>query len=81
MKTVNRMNRYQLIKENQDMTFQFIKNGILSYQIIRDTEIFESYTEMDNITKELKYILLGEQYELSSERIRQIITQMERTIT
>lgn len=44
-------------------------------------EIYDSYLELDENIKELKYIELGEIYELSSKRIEQIIYQMERTIS
>lgn len=76
------MNRYDLLKKHEAITFQFVKNGILSYMIIRDIEIYEAYNAIDdNITKELKYILLAEQYELSVKRIEQIIYNMQSVIT
>lgn len=75
------MNRYQLLKKNEKLIFQFVRNGILSYQIIRDIEIYERFNEMDESVKDLKYLVLAEQYELSSNRIEQIITQMNRTIS
>lgn len=75
------MNRYDLLKKHEAITFQFVKNGILSYMIIRDIEIYEAYNALDdNITKELKYIILGEQYELSVKRIEQIIYNMTNKI-
>lgn len=75
------MNRYDLLKKHKAITFQFVKNGILSYMIIRDIEIYEAYNALDdNITKELKYIILAEQYELSVKRIEQIIYNMTNKI-
>lgn len=74
------MNRYQLLKQNDSMVFLFVKNGILSYQVIRDMEIFEEFNRLQNLTNELKYILLGEQFELSAKRIEQIITSMKNEI-
>ena len=75
------MTRYELLKKNEKIIYQFIKNGILSYMVIRDIEIFESLNDMeDTIGKEMKYILLGEQYELSTDRIKQIIHQMLKEI-
>lgn len=75
------MNRYELLKENQELIFKFVKNGILSYMMIRDIEMYENYLMLDKeITKDIKYILLGEQYELSNDRIKQIIYQMEKEI-
>ncbi len=75
------MNRYELLKNNENITFQFVKNGILSYMILRDIEIFETYSALeDNITKEMKYIILAEQYELSVKRIEQIIYNMTNSI-
>ena len=75
------MNRYELLKENQELIFKFVKNGILSYMMIRDIEMYENYLILDKeITKDIKYILLGEQYELSNDRIKQIIYQMEKEI-
>ena len=76
------MNRYELLKKNDTITFQFVKSGILSYMILRDIEIYESYNAIDeNITKELKYIILSEQYELSVKRIEQIIYNMQSVVT
>ncbi|MEW5675542.1 hypothetical protein ABGT15_04455 [Flavobacterium enshiense] len=74
------MNRYQLLKRNEKLIFQFVRNGILSYQIIRDIEIYERFDEMEEPIKDVKYLVLGEQYELSPNRIEQIITQMNRII-
>jgi hypothetical protein len=43
--------------------------------MIRDIEIYETYLNLnDNITKEIKYILLSDQYRLSPDRIKQIIS-------
>lgn len=75
------MTRYELLKKNEKIIYQFIKNGILSYMMLRDIEIFESLNDMeDTIGKEMKYILLAEQYELSTDRIKQIIHQMLKEI-
>lgn len=75
------MTRYELLKKNEKIIYQFIKNGILSYMVIRDIEIFESLNELEDIiSKEMKYLLLGEQYELSTDRIKQIIHQMLKEI-
>ncbi|MFV8339149.1 hypothetical protein ACNQGL_07745 [Flavobacterium sp. LB3P21] len=75
------MTRYELLKKNEKIIYQFIKNGILSYMLLRDIEIFESLNELeDTIGKEMKYILLAEQYELSTDRIKQIIHQMLKEI-
>jgi hypothetical protein len=74
------MNKYELLKINK-LIYQFVKNGILSYLMIRDIEIYETYLNLnDNITKEIKYILLSDQYELSPDRIKQIIYQMQNDI-
>lgn len=49
--------------------------------IIRDIEIYESFNQLDDsISKEMKYILVGEQYELSTKRIEQIIYNMNSKI-
>ena len=75
------MTRYELLKKNEKIIFQFIKNGILSYMVLRDIEILESLNDIeDTIGKEMKYILLAEQYELSTDRIKQIIHQMLKEI-
>ncbi len=74
------MNRYQLLKENEELIFQFVKNGILSYQCIRDMQIFEEFNEMNELTNDLKYILLGEQFELSAKRIEQITRSMNNEV-
>lgn len=71
------MNRYELIKSNEELTFQYVKNGILSYQIIRDMDIYEKFNSLDNLTNEIKYILLADEFELSKSRIEQIITSMK----
>jgi hypothetical protein len=61
------MNKYELLTENKQLIYQFVKNGILSYLMIRDIEIYETYLNLnDNIT--IKYIL-SDQYELSPDRI------------
>jgi hypothetical protein len=47
------MNKYELLTENKQLIYQFVKNGILSYLMIRDIEIYETYLNLnDNITKE-----------------------------
>lgn len=74
------MNRYELIKSNEELTFQYVKNGILSYQIIRDMDIYEKFNSLDNLTNEIKYILLADEFELSKSRIEQIITSMKSEI-
>ena len=75
------MNRYELLKENQELIYKFIKNGILSYMMIRDIEMYENYLSLDeNITKEIKYMVLADEYELSNDRIKQIIYQMQKDI-
>lgn len=76
------MNRYQLLKNNTNIIFQFIKNGILSYQVNRDIEIYETYLAMndDNVTKEVKHLILADTFELSPKRIEQIIYNMEKVI-
>ncbi|MNG39334.1 hypothetical protein D3C84_1273710 [compost metagenome] len=49
--------------------------------IIRDIEIYENFNQLENdIGKEMKYILLAEQYELSTDRIKQIIYNMNSKI-
>ena len=76
------MNRYQLLKKNENLIFQFVKNGILSYQIIRDMEIYERYDELgDEIeNNQFKYLLLSEEHSLSEKSIERIIYQMNRVI-
>lgn len=72
------MNRYELLKKNEDVMFQFVKAGILSYQVIRDIEIYEAYVSNDVNNNSMKYILLGEDYELSPRRIEQIVVNMQK---
>lgn len=75
------MTRYNLIKNNDNIIFQFVKNGILSYMILRDIEIYNEYKKLElNITKEMKYLILAEMFELSNDRIKQIIYCMESEI-
>jgi hypothetical protein len=75
------MNRYELLNQNKELIYLFVKNGILSYMMIRDIEMYENYLNLDNhITKEIKYIILAEDYELSPKRIEQIIYQMQNEI-
>ena len=74
------MNRYQLLKDNEDTIFQFVKSGIMSYQIIRDIEIYERYLELDEYSNQMKYILLSEEFELGVKRIEQIIYQMMKQV-
>ena len=69
--------RYQLLKANEETMFSFVKAGILSYQIIRDCEIYEQFIQLgDEISSQAKYLILGSDYELSSKRIEQIINTM-----
>lgn len=76
------MNRYQLIKKNKNIIHTFVKNGILSYMVLRDIQIFEAFQQQEkDLPKELKYILLAEQFELSTDRIKQIIYNMQSLIT
>lgn len=75
------MNRYQLLKQNNEINYIYLKNGIISYQLIRDMEIYEKFNQLESITKEMKYILLGEEFELSKYRIEQIISTMNTQIT
>jgi hypothetical protein len=71
------MNKYELLTENKQLIYQFVKNGILSYLMIRDIEIYETYLNLnDNIT----IYILSDQYELSPDRIKQIIYQMQNDI-
>lgn len=45
--------------------------------IIRNIEMYENFNQLeDGIGKEMKYILIAEQYELSTDRIKQIIYNM-----
>lgn len=78
------MNKYQLLKHNEDTIYQFVKNGILSYQIIRDISIFEDFNKLESQSNiknvEVRYSLIGDEYELSSKRIEQIILQMQKDI-
>ena len=75
------MNRYQLLKKNEAINFKYVKNGILSFMIIRDIEIYESFNTIpDTVIKEMKYVLLAEQYDLSTDRIKQIIYNMQTII-
>jgi len=74
------MNRYEYLKENEEIIFQFIKNGIISYQLLRDMDMYNSYESMNQITNELKYIVLAEDYELSTQRVKQIILNMKNEI-
>lgn len=59
---------------------QFVSAGILSYQVYRDIEIYEKFNEMDMKNNEVKYMFLGEEFELSSIRIQQIIYNMQKKI-
>jgi DNA polymerase III delta prime subunit len=74
------MNRYELLKNNENLIFQFVKNGILSYMMIRDIEIIENFIQLEDVPKEMRYIMLAEQYELSTDRIKQIIYNMNSKI-
>jgi DNA polymerase III delta prime subunit len=76
------MNRYQLLKDNEDTIYLFVKAGILSFRILRDIDIYESYLEHDEEIKnnQLKYILLAEQYELAEKTIEQIVYSMQKDI-
>lgn len=76
--------KYQLLKDNENTIFQFIKNGIMSYQVIRDMEIYNAFIALEakgNLKNtDLRYALLGDEYELSAKRIQQIINSMQNEI-
>lgn len=72
------MTRYELLKNNEDVMLQFIKAGVLGYQVIRDIEIYELFMQLNLKNNEAKYMYLGEVYELSSIRIQQIIYNMQK---
>jgi myo-inositol-1-phosphate synthase len=75
------MTRYELLKQNERINYKYVKNGILSYQIIRDIEIYESFNSLkENIGKEMKYVMISEQYDLSTDRIKQILYNMQTVI-
>jgi hypothetical protein len=42
------MNKYELLTENKQLIYQFVKNGILSYLMIRDIEIYETYLNLND---------------------------------
>jgi hypothetical protein len=73
------MTRYELLKANEDTMYQFIKAGILSFQVIRDIEIFERYQELEGLlNQEAKYMILSDEYELSIKRIQQLVLNMQK---
>jgi hypothetical protein len=78
------MTRYQLLKENEDTVYHFVKAGILTYKIIRDMEMFESFLVLEEEEKEMfneiKYIILAEKYELKDKTVEQIIYQMKKEV-
>lgn len=75
------MNRYELLTKHKNIIFTFIKNGILSYQINRDMEIYELFLTLEDTQfNEEKYIILGEQFELTPKRIQQILFNMNKNI-
>ena len=73
------MNRYQFIKENEDILLQFIRKGIITLNIIRDMEIYEAFKAM-KYPKQYKdrYIELANAFDLSPNRIEQIIYAMSK---
>ena len=75
----NKMNRYNFIKDHEDILLQFIRKGIISYQIIRDTEIYEAFKAMKfPKNRQDKYIELANEFELSPARIEQICYSMSK---
>lgn len=74
------MIRYELLKQNEEIIYQFIKNGIMSYQILRDLEIYQRFLELNEETNELKFWLIADEFELSKSRIEQIIMNMRKEI-
>ena len=53
------MTRYELLKNNEDVMLQFIKAGVLGYQVIRDIEIYELFMQLNLKNNEAKYMDLG----------------------
>jgi tyrosine-protein phosphatase YwqE len=74
------MNRYQLLKENENILYQLVRNGIITVLVMRDMEIYERYEAMTITNNESKYLLLGDEYELSTKRIQQIVYNMQSKI-
>ena len=73
------MSRYQFLKENEDILLQFIKEGIISLNIIRDMEIYETFKSYKKqIQFKDRYIELANEFELSPNRIEQIILGMSK---
>ena len=70
------MNRHELITENKDVIHTFVKNGIISYMILRDIDIYNEFLLLGDAKKELKYIILADKFELSIDRIKQIVYSM-----
>ena len=72
--------RYQLLKENEEIIYLFIKNGIITSLIIRDIEIYKTFIKLEESIKnfELRYSLIGEEYELSAKRVEQIVLSMQK---
>jgi hypothetical protein len=72
--------KYQLLKDNEDILFTFIKNGILSSLILRDIEIYNAFTKLEAKIKnnELRYAIIGDEYELSAKRVEQIVYIMQK---
>lgn len=63
------------------IVYKMVRNGLMDYSIIRDIEITNNYKAMnDNLSKQIKYELLSDEYELSSERIKQIILKLTKDI-
>lgn len=70
------MTKYQLLKKEDRVMWQFIKKGIISYQILRDIQIVEQFEALEPLSNEARYEVLASDFELSSRRIKQIIQSM-----
>jgi hypothetical protein len=72
------MTRYEILKANEEAMWLFIQNGILSYQVIRDLEIYQEFISLGDLSNAAKYLILADSYELSSKRIEQIVNSMDK---
>ncbi len=74
------MTIYQLIKQEEETIYKLVKAGIITYTIIRDISIYQRFEELAPMNKESRYLIIGDENELSLKRVQQVVLNMERKI-
>ncbi|WP_277899616.1 hypothetical protein [Galbibacter pacificus] len=67
------------ITKNEPIIHQMVQYGLLSFTIIRDIEIYKKWKEI-KLNETSKYLILANDYELSTRQVQRIINNMNKDI-